>query len=114
MAKRRVLITGAAGNIGAKLRNAFKDKYDLIFLDRKKLDAENAICADLRNYDDNWVQHLINVSAVIHLAANPYEGARWSELISDNIGSVLNVCHACVEKKIERLIFASSCHTMGG
>ena len=114
MEKRKVLITGAAGNIGTKLRNAFVDKYDLILLDKKKIDASNAICADLANYDEDWVKHFENVSTVIHLAANPYEGARWPELITDNIDSVLNLCHVCVEKEVERLIFASSCHTMGG
>lgn len=113
MEKRKVLITGAAGNIGTKLRNAFKDKYDLILLDRKKLDAENAICADLKDYNGDWVKQFENVSTVIHLAGNPHEGAHWQELIPDNIDSVLNVCQACVEKKVKRLIFASSCHTMG-
>ena len=114
MKNRRVLITGAAGNIGTKLRNAFKDKYDLILLDKKRLEAANSICADLRDYDNNWAQHFTNVSRVIHLAANPREDARWQELIPDNIDLVLNVCQACVEKKVERLIFVSSCHTMGG
>lgn len=114
MEKRKVLITGAAGNIGAKLSNAFKDTYDLILLDRKKLDAENATCADLRNYDEKWAKYFESVSTVIHLAANPNERAHWQELIRDNIDSVLNVCRACVEKKAERLIFASSCYTMGG
>jgi len=114
MGKRKVLITGAAGNIGIKLSNAFKDKYDLILLDKNRIDAANTICADLRDYDSNWVQYFANVSRVIHLAGNPYTDARWRELIPDNIDSVLNVCQACVEKKVERLILSSSCHTMGG
>jgi len=114
MAKERVLITGAAGNIGTKLRNAFVDKYDLILLDRKKIDVPTAICADLSKYDKNWAKYFENVLALIHLAANPNQRARWQELIRDNIDSVLNVCHACVKKKVARLIFASSCHTMGG
>lgn len=114
MAKKRVLITGAAGNIGTKLRNCLSEKYDLVLLDRKRIRVANAVCADLSNYDEAWVQHFTNISTVIHLAANPYEGARWPELISDNIDSVLNVCQACEEKDVERLIFASSCHTMEG
>ncbi|MBW1716666.1 MAG: NAD(P)-dependent oxidoreductase [Deltaproteobacteria bacterium] len=114
MAKKQVLITGAAGNIGAKLGNAFVGKYDLIPLDRKKIDVPKAICADLSAYDKNWARYFENLSAVIHLAANPYEGAPWKALIGDNIDSVLNVCHACVKKKVNCLIFASSCHTMGG
>lgn len=114
MVKRKIFITGAAGNIGTKLSNAFKDKYDLLLLDKKRTDVANSISADLRYYDNNWVQHFANVSRVIHLAGNPYTDARWQELIPDNIDSVLNVCQACVEEKVERLIFASSCHTMGG
>jgi nucleoside-diphosphate-sugar epimerase len=114
MAKRRVLITGAAGNIGTKLSSAFGGMYDLILLDRKKIDASAVICADLSKYDKNWVKYLDDVSVVIHLAANPNERARWQELIRDNIDSVLNVCHACIKNKVARLIFASSCHTMGG
>ncbi|MFX0202493.1 MAG: NAD-dependent epimerase/dehydratase family protein [Candidatus Hodarchaeota archaeon] len=114
MAKRRVLITGAAGNIGTKLSNAFKDKYHLVLLDRNRLGALNSICADLSTYDEDWVKHFENVPTVVHLAANPNERARWQELIRDNIDSVLNVCHACVKKNVGRLIFASSCHTMGG
>ena len=113
MAKRRVLITGAAGNIGTKLSSAFVDNYDLMLLDRKKIDVPTAICADLSNYDKNWAKYFENVSAVIHLAGNPNERAGWQELIRDNIDSVLNVCHACGKKKVARLIFASSCHTMG-
>ncbi|MFX0196083.1 MAG: NAD-dependent epimerase/dehydratase family protein [Candidatus Hodarchaeota archaeon] len=114
MKKRRVLITGATGNIGTKLRNAFKHKYDLILLDRERIDALNSIRADLRYYDEIWAQHFTDVSTVIHLAANPFEGASWQELIPDNIDSVLNICRACIEKDVERLIFTSSCHTMGG
>lgn len=112
--KRPVLITGAAGNIGSKLSKAFKDKYDLILLDKKRIDAPNSICADLKDYDDNWVRHFEEVSTVVHLAANPNADASWEELIPDNIDTVLKVCQACVEKRAERLIFASSCHTMGG
>ena len=110
----RVGITGAAGNIGTKLQNAFEGKYDLILLDRKRINAPNAICADLAHYDTHWTRHFAQVSTVVHLAGNPHNDASWPELIPDNIDSVLNVCQACVTKKVERLIFASSCHTMGG
>lgn len=114
MRKRRIVITGAAGNIGGKLRNGLKDKYDLVLLDKRSLDHHNFIHADLRDYDESWVKHFGKVSTVIHLAGNPNNNASWEELIPDNVDSVLNVCQACAEKGVERLIFASSCHTMGG
>jgi len=51
---------------------------------------------------------------VIHLAGNANNNASWEELIPDNVDAVLNVCQASVETGVKRLIFASSCHTMGG
>lgn len=114
MKKRRVIITGAAGNIGTKLSSAFKDKYNLMLLDKKRLDDANSAVADLKDYYENWAKHFENVSAVIHLAANPNTDAGWQELTPDNIDTVLNVCQSCIQKKVARLIFASSCHTMGG
>lgn len=112
--KRRILITGAAGNIGSKLIRSLKQKHDLILMDRRRLNRQNFFHADFRHYDPNWVKYFGKVSTVLHLAANPDEKANWEHLIPENIDSVLNVCHACIEKKVNRLIFASSCHTMGG
>jgi nucleoside-diphosphate-sugar epimerase len=112
--KKRIVITGAAGNIGSKLSYAFKDKFDLVLLDRKGNEEENIGYADFSEYDGNWTNHFSHVSTVLHLAGNPHEDAEWEELFSDNIDAVLNICHACVERRVERLIFASSCHTMGG
>jgi uronate dehydrogenase len=112
--QRTIVITGAAGNIGGKLICALKGKFDLVLLDRKENKDENITYADFSMYDINWTKHFSDVSTVLHLAGNPHQDAAWEELFSDNIDAVLNICHACAEKKVERLIFASSCHTMGG
>ena len=112
--RRRILITGAAGNIGSKLVNGFRHRYDLILLDKKRSDDERFLCCDLSHYDKHWTKHFEKVSTVIHLAADPHTDATWEQLIPDNIDSVINVCEACVDRKVERLIFASSCHTMAG
>lgn len=112
--KRRVLITGAAGNIGRKLIRGLERKYDLVLLDKKKLDDDRFLCCDLSHYDEHWIKHFEKVSTVVHLAANPRTDASWEQLIPDNIDSVINVCEACVDGGVERLIFVSSCHTMMG
>jgi len=78
------------------------------------MEGENIMYADLSEYNESWAKHFENISTVIHLAGNANNNARWEELIPDNIDSVLNVCHACIKKKVNRLIFSSSCHTMGG
>jgi uronate dehydrogenase len=114
LTKKRILITGAAGNIGSKLRKAFGNRYDLVLIDKRTNGDDTIVCADLSRYENRWASRFTDVSAVIHLAGNPDEKAAWDELFADNIDAVLNVCHACVGNKVERLIFASSCHTMGG
>lgn len=111
---KKVAITGAAGNIGRKLRRAFENRFDLVLLDRRTEGDDEIVCADLSEYDDRWTACFSGTSTVIHLAANPDQDAPWGELFADNIDSVLNVCHACVDKHVARLIFASSCHTMKG
>src|SRR5262245_61612244 len=68
---RTVLITGACGNIGRKLRRAWADIYDLILIDRAVgEDDHNVIVADLEALDDDWITHFHGVDTVVHLAAN--------------------------------------------
>lgn len=110
----RIVITGAAGNIGRKLSRALAGRFDLVLLDRRPTSGDAIICADLCEYDDRWTACLSKSSTVIHLAGNPDQDAPWEELFADNVDAVLNICHACVEKRVARLIFASSCHTMKG
>jgi nucleoside-diphosphate-sugar epimerase len=112
--KQHILITGAAGTIGKKLVAAFDKKFDLVLMDREKIDHQGYISADLSAYEKRWVERLKGISTVIHLAANPSPNASWEDLIPDNIDSVLNICEACAAHQVDRLIFASSCFTMKG
>ena len=112
---RTVLITGASGNIGRKLRSAWAEDYDLVLIDRE-LDASNpdVIAADLSEMNTDWFEHFQGVDTVIHLAANPDEFANWEELEGPNLDALTNVFNACVIAGVERLVFASSNHVMGG
>src|SRR3954451_24245086 len=52
---RTVLITGASGNLGRKLRAAWEDVYDLVLLDvAAGPDDPDVIEADLTEWDDAW------------------------------------------------------------
>lgn len=114
-AVRTVLITGASGNIGRKLRAAWADSYDLILIDRETApDDREVIHADLSELDESWLTHFHGVDTVIHLAANPNESATWEELEQPNLDALANVFHAAALAGVERLIFASSNHAMGG
>jgi NAD(P)-dependent dehydrogenase (short-subunit alcohol dehydrogenase family) len=111
---RTVLITGACGNIGRKLRNAWADVYDLVLIDRvDDLDEPEIIMADLEILDDDWITHFHGVDTVVHLAANTDENAPWEELIGPNLDALANVFHAAALAGVERVVFASSNHVMG-
>ena len=111
---RTVLITGACGNIGRKLRAAWADVYDLVLIDKAApRDDPEVIVADLAILDEDWITHFHGVDTVVHLAANPDDCATWEELIGPNLDALANVFHAAALAGVERVIFASSNHVMG-
>jgi len=50
----------------------------------------------------------------VHLAANPDSEASWDELVGPNLDALANVFNAAALAGVERIIFASSNHVMGG
>ncbi len=111
---RTVLITGASGNLGRKLRAAWDGVYDLVLLDiAPKHDDPDVIAADLSDFNDDWIAHFQGVDTVIHLAANPNEFSPWEDLERPNMDVLSNVFLAAALTGVERLIFASSNHAMG-
>jgi NAD+ dependent glucose-6-phosphate dehydrogenase len=114
-APRTVLITGASGNIGRKLREAWSDVYDLVLIDRHAPPGDDeVIVADLATWDESWVAYFDDVDTVIHLAGNPDDAAPWDALVGPNLDALANVFHASAFGGVERVIFASSNHAMGG
>ncbi len=112
---RTVIITGASGNIGRKLRSAWADVYDLVLIDRvADPDDPEIIIADLEVLDDEWITHFHGVDTVVHLAANTDEDSPWDDLIGPNLDALANVFHASALAGVERVVFASSNHVMGG
>jgi NAD+ dependent glucose-6-phosphate dehydrogenase len=109
-----VLITGACGNIGTKLRAAWSDVYDLVLLDvaASPHDPE-VIKVDLGELEDDWITYFHGVDTVVHLAGNPDEFATWEDLERPNLDVLANVLHAAALAGVERFIFASSNHVMG-
>ncbi len=112
---RTILITGANGNIGRKLRAAWDDVFDLVLIDKgpDPTDAD-VVAADLADFDEEWMTMFHGVDTVVHLAADPSEFATWEELLRPNIDAAANVFHAAALAGVERIIFASSNHAMSG
>lgn len=112
---RTVLITGACGNIGRKLRAAWEDVYDLILIDAAADEDDPEVYkADLNDFDEDWITHFHGVDTVVHLAANSNELSEIDDLVGPNIDALANVFHAAALANVDRIVYASSNHVMGG
>jgi uronate dehydrogenase len=109
-----VLITGAAGNLGGKLRRHLEGRYPLRLLDIKTRGDEAIAEADLGVWDPAWVKLFAGVDTVVHLAADPKADQTWEQVIGPNIDGVVHVFAAAAQNGVKRVIFASSNHAMGG
>jgi len=113
---RTVLITGATGSIGTKLRKHIESLaiYDLRLLCLNRAADPRVFTADLSEYDKDWARHFEGVDTAIHLAGNPYSTATWASVQRHNIDLTLNVFRAAEEFGPKRLVFASSNWVMAG
>jgi nucleoside-diphosphate-sugar epimerase len=109
-----VLITGASGNLGGKLRQHLTGRYDLRLLDLDPRGDAAVLRADFSRWDAAWVQAFHGVDVVVHLAADPRADQTWPNIIGPNIDGVANVLQACVQQGVRRVVFASSNHVLGG
>jgi nucleoside-diphosphate-sugar epimerase len=107
-----VLITGAAGNLGGKLRRHLEGRYQLRLIDRVGEDPA-LHQADLAVWG-NWTDLFREVDVVVHLAADPTAQQSWPNLVGPNVDAVLNVFQASVRAGVKRVVYASSNHVMGG
>jgi uronate dehydrogenase len=113
---RRLLLTGAAGNLGKQLRGALAQWADTVRItDVAPLDAvaahEEASVVDLA--DRAAVDALLEgVDAVIHLGGISVD-APFDDLIEANIRGTYNLYAAAQRHGVKRVVFASSNHAIG-
>lgn len=109
-----VLITGAAGNLGSKLRQHLHGRWPLRLLDIDPRRDPEIIAADLARWDAAWTGLFADVDTVFHFAGDPEAYHSWADLIGPNLDGLINVYQAAVLGKVRRFVFASSNHVMGG
>ncbi|HLJ93220.1 MAG TPA: NAD(P)-dependent oxidoreductase [Gemmataceae bacterium] len=114
MEVRQVLITGATGNLGSKLRHHLGERYAQQLLDIDPRGDPAILQADLSHWDRGWVDRFQGVDVVVHLAANPTAHQSWPEVIGSNIDATIHVFQAAVQGGVKRVVYASSNHVMGG
>lgn len=112
MSRPRVLITGAAGNLGAKLAAHWRGRADLVLLDR--VPGPDIVAADLSDWNGGWLSHFAGVDAVVNLVGNPVAYHDWPALTGPNVDAALNIFEAAATHGVRRVVFASSNHVMGG
>lgn len=113
----RVLITGAAGNIGRKLVDHLRrqgGRFAVLGLDVAAARPYADQSHDLSVWDPAWVDAFRGADAVVHLAALPSPQAEWSEVVPHNVDLLLNVYEAARLHGVGRIVLASSNWILGG
>ena len=111
-----VLMTGAAGGIGTRLRALLKGVYPRLRLSDLKAPAdlkpdEEFIAADLA--DMAAVEKAVaGIEGIIHLGGFSVEGP-WDVIHSANIIGCYNLFEAARRQGVKRVVFASSNHAVG-
>jgi uronate dehydrogenase len=111
-----VLVTGAAGGIGTRLRSLLKGVYPNLRLSDVKSPAglasdENFVPADLA--DMSQVERVVaGVNGIVHLGGFSVEGP-WDTILQANIIGCYNLFEAARRHGVERVVFASSNHAVG-
>lgn len=107
-----VLITGAEGMIGSRLRAALGDRYDVRSLTRERVAGLDSHIADIGNLDQ-VLPACAGVDAVIHLAASAAVQTPWEDVLHNNLAGTYNVFEASRRGGAKQIIFASSNHAVG-
>jgi hypothetical protein len=126
MAKRRVVLTGAAGYVGQRMFKELSARWDLVPIDvqattRGGEPVPGLIVSDLTNPDrDAYRQHFRGAEAVIHLGyvrapgldattwQNNSDAKFWAE--HQNVALAYNVYRTALEEGVRRVVVASSNH----
>ena len=111
----RILITGAAGDVGSRLTALLRDTYQLRLSDIRTPATVpgNAefIPADLTNFAAVG-RAVAGMDGIVHLGGFSIE-APWDTILNANIIGCYNLFEAARAAKVQRIVFASSNHAVG-
>lgn len=111
----KVLITGAAGEIGSVLHQGLKGRYELLRLaDLRPVTpgpGEEAVVCDITD-PAALAKAFAGIDCVVHLAGVPREDV-WDKILPNNVIGTYNVFEAARQAGVKRVVFASSNHTIG-
>ncbi len=110
MSRGKVLITGAFGKVGTALADLPGEK---VLMDLSvPAGHPNAIQGRVQD-KGSLEQALQGCSAVVHLAASPAVDSSWEQVQENNIAAMHTLLETAREQGVERIVFASTNHTVG-
>ncbi|MBZ0148060.1 MAG: NAD(P)-dependent oxidoreductase, partial [Pseudorhodoplanes sp.] len=113
---KKVLITGASGDVGTRLRKLLKGVYPEIRISdiKKPVDLrpdEQFVQAELA--DMAQVEKAVaGIEGIVHLGGFSVEGP-WETILNSNIVGCYNLFEAARKAGVKRVIFATSNHAVG-
>lgn len=110
---RRVLVTGATGNIGTYFAANAPNRFDLRLMIRpgESLEGPNVVEADLTDLEA-LKKACEGIDTVLHLAGAANAATEWQRLLDANIVGTYNLFLAAKTAGCRRVIFASSIHAV--
>jgi uronate dehydrogenase len=112
----RLLITGAAGNLGRELRRGLAPLAACLRLtDRGEMepagDHEEVMACELGDFDA-VMKVVEGCDAIVHFGSAPVERP-WGEILESSIKGGYNVYEAARRHGVRRIVYASSIHAVG-
>ncbi|MFN0206999.1 MAG: NAD-dependent epimerase/dehydratase family protein [Planctomycetota bacterium] len=112
-AAQTIVLTGAAGNIGRKLRAHWGDRHRIRAVDCNPRGDESILRADLATQVGLWSSSFAGADTVVHLAANAHPLQPWEEA-RRSIATNFNIYNVAHRANVRRIVYASSSHVLGG
>ena len=116
MAKKRVLVTGLSGVVGSAIKGALNERYELSGLSlygAGGIPEERDFRGDLASMD-SVLAACEGQDVIVHLAADRSARADWDSALRNNFVGTYNIFEAAKQCGVQRVVFGSSQHTIGG
>jgi nucleoside-diphosphate-sugar epimerase len=109
----RIVLTGAAGHLGSVLLDALDGPHEVVPVDRDAVDHPRARALDVADLEA-FAAACEGANALVHFAGEPAVETPWEQVLPSNLVGVYNAFEAARRAGIERVVFASSNHAVGG
>ena len=119
--RKKLFITGAAGNVGSGLRRYLRDRYDFRLMFHSNVPevekGDEVTVSDLGDFEA-MVEAGCGVDAIVHLgiavSKQGYPRSRYNQMILDtNIRGTYNIFESARINRVSKVIFASTNHVTG-